>query len=71
MNRQTLVKTLLEQGAFRATMAKFNDLLDQAEGTLALLSPNDFMQGLGNMVVYLRALASTKVSVFLDSQKTL
>lgn len=71
MNRETLVKTLLEQGAFRATMAKFNYLLDQAQGTLALLSPNDFTQGLGNMVFYLRRLANAKVSVFLDSQKIL
>jgi len=71
MNRETLLKKLLEQGAFRATMAKLNYLLDQAEETLALLSPNDFTQGLGNMVVYLRGLASAKVSVFLDSQKIL
>lgn len=64
MNRETLVKMLLERGVFKKAMAEISHLLDQAEVALEILADNNYVQGLRSMIFYLRELATEKVGVF-------
>ncbi|MFZ4116782.1 MAG: polyprenyl synthetase family protein [Chthoniobacterales bacterium] len=69
VNREALVKALLEQETFDAAVAEINQLLEQAEVALEVLPENDYVSGLRGMVIYLRGLAVSKISSFLNCSR--